>query len=258
MLPWCLVRMSGMSVIVRPIQIRSEPRVSVRWPHPPPPIGCDSTSRPADGGLPSANPSAGPTPNIVGSSGFFSALKLWRFFDSAHIWMRLRFYLTTSPVSPACTNLPIFDQLFFLLLVVVMWRMQAYTTDVCTFTVWDTQTCWNVNVRTLLLFFYFLTICTCEHLLSRWMCFNTDCLTASWETECLIWCTLPPMQESIANLRRWTRERILTWCFYNHFITRITLHVFLRLISRFACQTSPQPAGGDRNVVTFPPRSCEM
>lgn len=46
-----------------------------------------------------ANPSAGATPNSVGSSRFFSALKLWRFFDSAHIWMRLRSYLTTSPVS---------------------------------------------------------------------------------------------------------------------------------------------------------------
>lgn len=38
-----------------------------------------------------------------------------------------------------------------------------------------------------------------------------------------------PMHESLANLRRWTDPGLVF--FYNHFITRITLHVFLHLIS---------------------------
>lgn len=121
--------------------------------------------------------------------------------------MRPRFYLNTFPISPwgaapPAWHVPTFDQLFLRL-----WRMQAYTTDVCTFTGRDAPTCWNVNVRTwrVSCFFFFFKICTCEHLVSCWMCFNADCPITSWETGGWSRRTFALMHRSIAN-PRWTSE----------------------------------------------------
>lgn len=259
MLPWCLVGMSGMSVIVRPIQIRSEPRVSVRWPHPPllplaaiPPVGQQMAAFPS-------KPIGWTDAKHRRKFRFLLCLKTWailwfrthldataflldyisrqpRLYEFAHIWSAVFFFFISS--SSNVTYAGIYH-----------WRVHIYSMG-------------HSN----------LLECKCAHViiflffndLYMWASFVTLNVFQYWLFDCFMGDGMfdlmhfAPMQESIASLRRWTRERILAWCFYNHFITQITLHVFLRFISRFACQTSLQPAGGDRNVVTFPPRSCEM
>lgn len=163
MLLWCLVRMSGMFVIVRLIYTRSELRVRVRvkWPHPPQ-IRCDFTSWPADGGLSPANPLAGMTPNIVGSSSFFSALKLWRFLDSAVFFLIIIFMRNVTYAG------------------IYHWRVYIYRMG------HNLLECKYAHVtrvffNDLYMWASFVTLNVFQFWLWLFSC----------ETECLIWCTLP-------------------------------------------------------------------